>query len=376
MRTLGTLLLLAAASTANAGEFRILNEKMPKGSWGYFDAQFSPDGKVLAAPRLQGTPVPRGRHRFSSQIILWDVESGERLHAGPMIPEKLQQVVFLPGGDRIATSRSLAGREVGFWSVADGGRSLKFRKPQFLREVGISATVKTTSDQIVTRLAVAPDGETLAAYVCYGLTGSESALRLWPKSGGSKAVSSRDPKDFYIHDLCFSQDSQQIISLVGQTGTGTGKKHNGFVLTIRSVDDPDKVTFRRHFDDLPDETGGLCAIPKTTWLAMGGDEGVLIFDLKTEKKVALLKTPVSFPVTELAVSRDGRFLAAGTQRGYGNSWIILWELGSRNILAQHHHACRDLEFSPDNRFLSVAGNQLALWDISAETGAPRTSRAK
>ena len=142
------------------------------------------------------------------------------------------------------------------------------------------------------------------------------------------------------------------------------------------MDDPDKVTFRRHFDDLPDETGGLCAIPKTTWLAMGGDEGVLIFDLKTEKKVALLKTPVSFPVTELAVSRDGRFLAAGTQRGYGNSWIILWELGSRNILAQHHHACRDLEFSPDNRFLSVAGNQLALWDISAETGAPRTSRAK
>ena len=338
MRTLSALFLLAVASTAIAGEFRIRNEKMPKGSWGYFDAQFSPDGRVLAAPRLHGTPVPRRRHRFSSQIILWDVESGERLHAGPMIPEKLQQVVFPPGGDRIATSRSLAGREVGFWSVADG--------------------------------------ETLAAYVCYGLTGSESALRLWPKSDGSKSVSSRDPKDFYIHDLCFSQDSQQIISLVGQTGTGTGKKDNGFVLTARSAEDPKKVTFRRHFDNLPDETAGPCAIPKTTWLAMGGDEGVLIFDLKTEKEVALLKTPVPFPVTELAVSIDGKFLAAGTEHGYGNAWIILWELGSRKILARRQHACRDLEFSPDNRFLSVAGNQLALWDISAETGAPRTSRAK
>lgn len=169
------LLLVAFVRTpcdVAAGEFRILNEKMPKGSWGFFDADFSPDGKVLAAPRLQGMLVPRSRHRFESQVILWDVESGERLHAGPMIPRKLQQVVFLPGGDRIATSRTLAGREVGFWSVADGGRSLRFRQPQFLREVGISATVKTTSDQIVTRLAVAPDGETLAAYVCYGMTGS------------------------------------------------------------------------------------------------------------------------------------------------------------------------------------------------------------
>ena len=117
------------------------------------------------------------------------------------------------------------------------------------------------------------------------------------------------------------------------------------MLTVRSVEDPEKVTFRRHFDNLPDETGGLCAIPKTTWLAMGGDEGVLIFDLKTEKEVALLKTPVPFPVTELTVSRDGKFLAAGTEHGFGNAWIILWELSSRRVRARRQHVCRDLELS-------------------------------
>jgi WD40 repeat protein len=378
------LLLLITSSAVSAGEFRVLNAKMRRGSWGSFDASFSPDGKVLAATRLQGTPIPRnqrrGSHTFESQVILWDVETGEKISEGPMVFGKMLSVQFLPGGDRLATARGVTGgHEVGFWSVAEEGRVLKYRKPQFIREVGITATTKASPDQIVTKLAVSPDGDTLAAYACYGFTGSGSVgsvstLRLWPKSDGSRFVESRDPETFHIRDLCFSQDSQQIIALVGQAGLNTNGKENGFILTARSVDDPENVTFQRQFDGVPRDTAGLCAIPKTSWLAMGGNEDVLIFDLKTHEEVFRLKSPVPFPVTELAVSADGKFLAAGTEHGFGNAWIVIWKLDSQKVLANRQKDCRDLEFSPDSRFLAIAGNQLYLWDISEETGASQGTR--
>ena len=86
----------------------------------------------------------------------------------------------------------------------------------------------------------------------------------------------------------------------------------------------------------------------------------MVFDLASRKTI--------FPfnaegISCLAISQDGRFLAAGTARNL----IHLWDVNSRQklgILRGHVSGLAGLSFSPDGKTLASCGdNRLKLWNI-------------
>jgi WD40 repeat protein len=78
-------------------------------------------------------------------------------------------------------------------------------------------------------------------------------------------------------------------------------------------------------------------------------------------------------VAALAVSSDGRLLAAASQRGV----VSLWELGGKGApwsLPQRHEEVRGLAFSPDSRTLAVNhGREVRLWQVG-ERGRSQLTR--
>lgn len=83
-------------------------------------------------------------------------------------------------------------------------------------------------------------------------------------------------------------------------------------------------------------------------------------------------TPVSRKITRVALSDDGRWLAAGTAQGK----ISIWDLtgGSSRRIALDSGRLNDLQFSPDGHLLAIASRDLGLY-APAESSVPRVLRA-
>jgi len=97
-----------------------------------------------------------------------------------------------------------------------------------------------------------------------------------------------------------------------------------------------------------------------THLAQAGNKGGMVFDLASRKTVFRFQDG---RVTSLALSQNGRFLAAGTERNL----IHLWDVNSGQplgILRGHVASVEGLSFSPDGKTLASCGdNRAKLWNI-------------
>lgn len=82
-------------------------------------------------------------------------------------------------------------------------------------------------------------------------------------------------------------------------------------------------------------------------------------------------------IRSLAVSRDGKYLAAGTGTGFVKIWeTAQWtELGS---FSAHTGIVFSVTFSHDGQSLASAGadGSVKLWDVPAATGIITTAKAK
>ena len=99
------------------------------------------------------------------------------------------------------------------------------------------------------------------------------------------------------------------------------------------------------------------------YLLSGGKEGVRVWRVKDGTQVARMEARY---VNCLAVSKDGRWIAAGTYLGD----VFLWDAKTHKQIFKHkpsddYHTIKGVDFSPDStRFVSASDNKTAsIWDI-------------
>ena len=97
------------------------------------------------------------------------------------------------------------------------------------------------------------------------------------------------------------------------------------------------------------------------YLFTGDDEGVCVWRVEDGKQTVRMETR---SVVCFAVSKDGRWIAAGT--AYGD--VIVWDAKTHKKVSSHSEGRSDIngvDFSPDStRLVSASGNGTAsIWDV-------------
>lgn len=133
---------------------------------------------------------------------------------------------------------------------------------------------------------------------------------------------------------------------------------------------PPKVSPVKHRVQVQHKGGvfGVCFIPNSTRFALLGYSVIEICEVAGAKKVHRLELP-TYETRAMAVSPDGRLIAAGTLDG---EWVVYDTASGREVSGRYVRSrIRHLAFSPDSTCIaSISDNgTLGRWD--ARTGATR-----
>jgi uncharacterized protein with WD repeat len=226
---------------------------------------FAPDGSLLA-----------------SADAIWDVETFQVVHAlerGRSVPG---HVAFSPDGSLLAVQ--LADQAIRLWDVASG---------QVVRTLE-----EQTDSALFFSIEFSPDGALLAA------GGRDGTVRLWDVASAQTAGILEHGHEIHVHDVAFSPDGRLLASA-------------GIDYAVRLWDLASGQTDHtlRHQDGLY----GVTFSPDGSLLASAGcDRTVKLWDVASGRLLHSL--PHDDEVLAVAFSPDGTLLASG---GYDNQ-VYLW----------------------------------------------------
>ena len=276
---------------------------------------FSPDGKTLAAGGGRG-------------VALWDVERRARLGERPLdFPgNSVSSVAFSPDGKTLAAGGS---SRVVLWDVA--------------RRVRLGELPRLMDDEYpVSSLAFSPDGRTV-------LTVGGGALALWDAASRKPISEPFGDLDQSIECAAFSPDGKTLAA--GLEGVD--------VDVCAGVALWDMEGRHRLFEQPLAVAGDrvTSVVFGSRILAAGVDDRVVLWDLT--RRPPLVDRPqviAGASITGLALSPDGKRLAAGYRRPDGGA--VIWNLEARSPLEDRPLLIDadivDVAFSPDGSTIAAA----------------------
>ena len=331
------------------------------GVWG---SAFSPDGRMLYTASND------------SSVIIWDVAGDRRL--GREFHTGIVQSSCRAGGEGCGDTFPPA------FALSPDGRTLAAARLDGRVDLIDGETLQRTGgfkafrNTPATAIEYAPDGARLAVAGGRGLLGiwdARSGRRVGPLLDAPRHGPCADPGSMFEDVPCFEATIQNALAF-DPGGDLLAASSVGGDLRIWDLDDREPV---RPPLRLPSFVLGLAFSPDGSQLAIpfgfnnpDGGDGVEVLDVRSGEQVARL--PAEGEVRVVALSPDGRLLAAGQADGTAQLWATDgWhEVGSP--LPVRQGAVTWVAFSPDSRMLATSSDNgpVSLWDAESQAliGSP------
>jgi sugar lactone lactonase YvrE/predicted Ser/Thr protein kinase len=236
-------------------------------------------------------------------------------------------VAFSPDGRFLAAADALT-RSTELWNVSTGRLTAAFTDPG-----GWGADA----------LAFSPDGRLLA------IADASGSAYLWDIATGRRTATFTDPGGG-LGGVAFSPDGTLLAVGEGNWHAAVWDIATGrLALNLRVASFVEGVTFSRDGTLL-----AAAGLPAFVW------------DVATGKRVATLYDPGGQGLSDVALSPNGRLLAAADGNGNG----YLWDIAARTIIATlavpgQHSSLNGIAFSPDGTLVATADRgHVYLWDAA------------
>ena len=327
---------------------------------GVWQVAWSPDGKTLAS--LSTTT--------NQEIKLWDMaERKERATLRSDLGDGYG-LSFTPEGKTLVVGHYKPDDKNGptggisLWDVATGQRT---------------ALLQHARPRGVARLALSPDGKTLAASECWREEAKgefKRGLTLWDMASGKPG---RSLPAEYTTTMAFSPDGKMLARAayaIKDNRLDVVEVRYHELATGKELPALPNTASKNPINTLAFSTDGRT-------LAGADNQGnILLWDTASAKVRATLKQEDQRGVSALAFSPDGKTLAAAGSNAPGRDHqpglIVLWDAVSgqkRLTLTGHTNAVMSVAFSPDGKLLASGARDrtVRLWDVTALPAASTAS---
>ncbi len=295
-----------------------------------FRAQFSPDGKFIAAG---------GQDKF---VYVWELE-GDKKKTLNAHKTWMSSIVFHPKAKRLFTADYLG--VIHCWNYEAGGKPLW--------------TISNADRDNVRALVVTPDGKHLIS------AGDDTVIKVWNTANG-KPVTRLEGHKECVFSLAISPDGKHLVS-----GDLYGSVRQWSVGGWKSVRELDAKILHTRLENFIADVGGVRSLAFNKdgkLLAVGGMKEaksnafcpgkptVLIFDWASGKQKTELriKGKSDGPFNALRFLEDGT-LVGHTEILHADSELTFWKTDTPDPLHSiNNGSAYDLSLHPDGRQLLVA----------------------
>ena len=277
---------------------------------------FSPDGKTVASCAY-------------GSVYLWDTVTGTQLRRFAAGPDGCFSIAFSPDGRTLAAGGKWHILQV--WEIATG-------RERF----GFAGHVSPVSS-----VAFAPDGKVLAS------GGFDSTVRLWDVCTSRELFRHEDEK--WVKSVAFSPDGATLVA-----GCETGVACWNMLAPGGQA---------RHLDDaIP--TMVVAFSRDGTVLASATNRNLYVQVTGVDEKPRSLDPPGDSRIRTMALSPDGKWLAAGLYGGHENYCAAVYDLVTETLVhdVQNEEWGALMTFSPDGKMLVFTHRDGTLRSWDPETG--------